>query len=144
MILKFSSFSAPPPTLTPFLYTLQENTVWLSRIWKSTKAFLFFFSSLQENRWSTAMTFQKTVFWDKVYFYWWQMGIDLQRIQLALGKRNSFENHQLAFAKCHQGLSFPHAKNKYRQFYIKRKLVYEIWPWVWNDSIFRRQLEVPW
>lgn len=97
---------SPPLNLDFFpTHTLHRNTVWPSRMWKSTKAFFFFFS--RENRWSTAMTFQTTMFWDKVCFYWWQMGIDFQRIQLALGKRNSFENHQLVFAKCHQRLSFP-------------------------------------
>lgn len=101
-------FLSPPLNLDFFLtHTEHRNTVWPSRTWTQPK--LFFLPS-QENRWSTAMTFQTTMFWDKACFYWWQMGTDFQRIQLALGKRNSFENHQLVFAKCHQTFFSPRLK----------------------------------
>lgn len=99
-------FLCPSPNPSSFpTHTRHRNTVWPSRMWTSTKAFSF----LPQKKIGGVLQwhFKKTMFWDKDCFYWWQMGIDFQRIQLALGKRNTFENLQLVFAKCHQGLSFP-------------------------------------
>lgn len=55
------SLCPSPLTLTPFLHTLYTEIQSVFQEYGSQPK-LFFYPPLQENRWSTAMTFQKTMF----------------------------------------------------------------------------------